>query len=84
MYGFQCVTDLVIPTSTAIEYKSVGISFADHNGYAFYGAQNVILGTNGKLYLYPASNLQYTITNGFNITFMQPLLTVKDLNLAMD
>ena len=83
MYGFQCVTDLVIPTSTAITYDNAGISFEDKNGYVFFGAQNVILGTDGKLYLYPSSTPQYTISNGFNITFMQPLLTVKDLNLEL-
>jgi X-X-X-Leu-X-X-Gly heptad repeat protein len=85
MYGFQCVTDLVIPTTTAINYNSVGISFQDNNnGYAFFGPQSVILGTDGKLYLYPASDQRYTINNAFNITFMQPLLTVKNLNLSLD
>lgn len=83
MYGFQCVTDLVIPTPTAINYNSVGISFKDNDGYSFFGTQNVILGTDGKLYLYPASSPQYTINNAFNITFTQPLLTVKDLNMSL-
>lgn len=82
MYGFQCVTDLVIPTATAIEYNSVGIAFAEDKGYHFFGAQGVILGTDGKIYLYPSPQQQYTGTNPFNITFLQPLLTVKDLNLS--
>lgn len=82
MYGFQCVTDLVIPTTTAINYNSVGIAFADETGFNFFGAQGATLGTDGKLYLYPSTTPQYTIKGAFNITFLQPLLTVKDLNLS--
>lgn len=83
MYGFQCMTDLVIPTTTAIEYNSVGIAFNEGSaGYVLFGAQGVTLGTDGKLYLYPSTNQQYTMSEAFNITFMQPLLTVKDLNLS--
>ena len=83
MYGFQCVTDLVIPTTTAIEYNSVGIAFNENGGgYVFYGAQGATLGTDGKLYLYPSTTPQYNISGAFNITFLQPLLTVKDLNLS--
>ena len=83
MYGFKCVTDLVIPTDTAIEYNSVGISFADSStGFNFFGAQGVTLGTDGKIYLYPSPQQQYKGSSPFNITFLQPLLTVKDLNLS--
>lgn len=83
MYGFQCMTDLVIPTTTAIEYNSVGIAFnAGSAGYVFFGAQGVTLGTDGKLYLYPSTTQKYTMSDALNITFMQPLLTVKDLNLS--
>lgn len=82
MYGFQCVTDLTIPTSTAIEYNSVGIAFAEKTGFNLFGAQGVILGTDGKLYLYPSTDQQYSVSAAFNITFLQPLLTVKDLNLS--
>ena len=83
MYGFQCVTNLVIPTTTAIEYNSVGIAFRDGSGgYAFFGSQGLTLGTDGKLYLYPSTTAQYNISGSFNITFLQPLLTVKDLNLS--
>ena len=82
MYGFQCVTDLVIPTTTAIGYNSAGIAFADENGFKFFGAQGLTLGTDGKLYLYPSTTPQYNISGAFNITFLQPLLTVKDLNLS--
>lgn len=83
MYGFRCVTDLVIPTTTAIVYNSVGISFSDSSGgYAFFGAQGVVLGTDGKIYLYPSTKQQYSENGAFNITFTQPLLTVKDLNLS--
>lgn len=83
MYGFQCVTDLVIPTATPINYNSIGIAFIENSGgYNFYGAQNVTLGTDGKLYLYPSSSEQYNINGAFNITFLQSLLTVKDLNLS--
>lgn len=82
-YGFKCVTDLVIPTNTAIEYNSVGIAFSEKgSGYNFFGAQGVILGTDGKLYLYPASTQDYSLTESLNITFLQPLLTVKDLHLS--
>lgn len=83
MYGFKCVTDLVIPTATAIEYNSVGIAFTEAGtGFDFFGAQGVTLGTDGKIYLYPSNQQQYTGRNAFNITFLQPLLTVKDLNLS--
>lgn len=83
MYGFKCVTDLVIPTTTAIEYNSVGSAFNDGNtGFNFFGAQGVTLGTDGKFYLYPSTQQQYTVKNSLNITFLQPLLTVKDLNLS--
>lgn len=83
MYGFQCVTDLVIPTNTAIEYNSVGVAFSEGSGgYTFFGAQGVVLGTDGKLYLYPSTTPQYSTSGAFNITFLQPLLTVKDLNLS--
>lgn len=83
MYGFQCVTDLVIPTTTAIEYNSVGVAFSEGSGgYEFFGAQGVTLGTDGKLYLYPSTDQQYNGSAAFNITFLQPLLTVKDLNLS--
>jgi X-X-X-Leu-X-X-Gly heptad repeat protein len=83
MYGFQCVTDLVIPTNTAIEYNSVGIAFNDASrGYVFFGAQGLTLGTDGKLYLYPSTTQQFNISGAFNITFLQSLLTVKDLNLS--
>lgn len=83
MYGFQCVSNLVIPTTTAIEYNSVGVSFAeDTGGYVFFGSQGVVLGTDGKLYLYPSTNQQYNGSSAFNITFTQSLLTVKDLNLS--
>lgn len=83
LYGFQCVTDLVIPTATAIKYNSAGISFKESSsGYVFFGPQGVILGTDGKLYLYPASDQKYNISGSFNITFLQPLLTVKDLNTS--
>lgn len=83
MYGFQCVTDLTIPTPTAIEYNSAGIAFTEGGtGFDFFGAQGVILGTDGKLYLYPATDPQYKRTNALNISFLQPLLTVKDLNLS--
>lgn len=83
MYGFKCVTDLVIPTTTAIEYNSVGIAFAGGGtGFDFFGAQGLTLGTDGKFYLYPSTQQQYTGSNAFNITFLQPLLTVKDLNLS--
>lgn len=83
MYGFKCVTDLTIPTTTAVEYNSVGIAFQESgSGYLFYGAQGVTLGTDGKLYLYPSTTPQYKISGSFNITFLQTLLTVKDLNLS--
>lgn len=83
MYGFQCVTDLTIPTTKAIEYNSVGLSFlSGSTGFNFYGVQGVILGTDGKLYLYPSLSPKYAGTDPFNITFLQPLLTVKDLNLS--
>lgn len=82
MYGFQCVTDLVIPTTKAIEYNSVGVAFLEDKGLNFFGAQGVTLGTDGKFYLYPSSQQQYTESSRFNITFTQPLLTVKDLNLS--
>lgn len=83
MYGFQCVTDLVIPTTTAIEYNSVGIAFsAGSGGYNFFGSQGVVLGTDGKIYLYPSPDQQYKESSAFNLTFTQPLLTVKDLNLS--
>ena len=83
MYGFQCVTDLTIPTTTAIKYNSVGIAFNESgSGYTFFGAQGVVLGTDGKIYLYPSPDQQYNIRGAFNITFTQPLLTVKDLNLS--
>lgn len=83
MYGFECVTDLTIPTTKAIEYNSVGVSFNEGNsGYNFYGSQSIILGTDGKFYLYPSSTQQYNMSKPFNITFMQPLLTVKDLHLS--
>lgn len=82
MYGFQCVTSLVIPTTTAIEYNSVGIAFAEGTGFNFFGAQGVILGTDGKIYLYPSSGPEYNRNNALNITFLQPLLTVKDLNIS--
>lgn len=83
LYGFQCVTDLTIPTTTAIEYNSVGVAFNESGGgYLFYGSQGVTLGTNGKLYLYPSTTQQYKISGSFNITFLQSLLTVKDLNLS--
>lgn len=83
MYGFQCATELTIPTSTAIEYNSIGVSFSEEtSGYTFFGSQGVILGTDGKLYLYPSKTQQYAMTKAFNITFMQPLLTVKDLNIS--
>lgn len=83
LYGFQCVTELVIPTTAAIEYNSAGIAFKEGSGgYVFYGAQGVALGTDGKLYLYPSTAAQYNISGAFNITFLQTLLTVKDLNLS--
>lgn len=83
MYGFQCVTDLVIPTATAIEYNSVGIAFSEKGtGFDLFGAQGLTLGTDGKLYLYPSSQQQYTQSNSINITFLQPLLSVKDLNIS--
>ena len=83
VYGFQCVTDLVIPTATAIEYNSAGIAFNESSsGYAFFGSQGVTLGTDGKLYLYPSTDQQYKVSGAFNITFLQPLLTVKDLNTS--
>jgi X-X-X-Leu-X-X-Gly heptad repeat protein len=82
MYGFQFITDLVIPTTTAIEYNSVAIAFKDGSGYNFFGTQGVVLGTDGKFYLYPSSDQQFTVSGAFNISFMQPLLTVKDLNLS--
>lgn len=83
MYGFQCVTDLVIPTTTAIECNSAGVAFsAGSGGYTFFGSQAVILGTDGKIYLYPSTDQQYKESAAFNITFLQPLLTVKDLNLS--
>lgn len=83
MYGFQCVTNLAIPTKTAIEYNSVGISFSESTGgYVFFGSQGVVLGTDGKIYLHPSTDQKYSRTTPFNITFMQPLLTVKDLNLS--
>lgn len=83
MYGFQCVTDLTIPTTTAIEYNSVGIAFVGGStGFDFFGAQGVTLGTDGKIYLYPSPQQQYTGSSAFNLTFLQPLLTVKDLNLS--
>lgn len=83
MYGFQCVTDLVIPTTTAIEYNSVGVAFkVAAGGYVFFGPQGIVLGTDGKIYLYPSSQQSFAETDAFNITFMQPLLAVKDLNLS--
>lgn len=83
MYGFQCVTDLVIPTKNAIEYNSAGVAFSSGSGgYAFFGSQGVILGNDGKLYLYPSKDQQYKGSDAFNITFLQPLLTVKDLDLS--
>ena len=83
MYGFQCVTDLVIPTTKAIEYNSVGVAFTDASGgYAFFGSQGIILGTDGKIYLYPSPDQQFNGKAAFNITFTQALLTVKDLNLS--
>lgn len=84
MYGFQCKTDLVIPTATAIDYNSIGIAFSssDKTGFNFFGPQGVTLGTDGKFYLYPAHQQQFKGSNGFNITFLQSLLTVKDLNIS--
>lgn len=82
-YGFKCETDLVIPTNTAIEYNSVGIAFSEGgSGYNFFGSQGLTLGTDGKLYLYPYETPQFNLTGAFNITFLQSLLTVKDLNLS--
>lgn len=83
MYGFQFVTDLVIPTPTAIGYNSVGVAFCENTtGYDFYGSQGLTLGTDGKLYLYPSNQQNFAGRVPFNITFLQPLLTVKDLNLS--
>lgn len=83
MYGFQCVSDLTIPTTTAVQYDSVGIAFNENGGgYTFFGSQGVVLGTDGKIYLYPSTDQQYNVKGTLNITFTQPLLTVKDLNLS--
>lgn len=82
LYGFQCVTDLVIPTTTAIEYNSVCAVYENAQGLDFFGMQGAALGTDGKLYLMPSSNQQFAKSNLITLTFTQPLLTVKDLNIS--
>ena len=82
LYGFQCVTNLVIPTSTAIEYNTICTVYEDAQGLDFFGMQGVVLGTNGKLYLMPSSTQQFAKNNLITLTFTQPLLTVKDLNIS--
>lgn len=84
-YGFELITDLVIPTTESINYIGTGIAFSETNSvFALYGAQNVVLGTNGKLYINPATVPNFKVTQTFNITLIQTLLTVKNLNTTMD
>lgn len=82
LYGFQCVTDLVIPTQTAIEYNSVCTIYENVSGLEYFGMSGVVLGTDGKLYLMPSSTQQFTKSNLITLTFTQPLLTVKDLSIS--
>lgn len=82
LYGFRCVTDLVIPTTTAIEYNAICSLYENAQGLDFFGMQGVVLGTDGKLYLMPSNKQQFSKSNLITLTFTQPLLTVKDLNLS--
>lgn len=82
LYGFQCMTDLVIPTTTAIEYNSICTVYEDAKGLDYFGMHGVVLGTDGKLYLMPSNEQQLSKSNLIMLTFTQPLLTVKDLNLS--
>lgn len=84
-YGFELKTDLVIPTTESINYIGTGIAFNQKNSvFGLFGAQNVVLGTNGKLYINPATGSNFEITETFNITLIQTILTVKNLNTTMD
>lgn len=82
LYGFQCVTNFVIPTTTAIEYKSICTIYEESQGVDYFGMHDVILGTDGKLYLMPSTTQQFPKTNLITLTFTQSLLTVKDLDIS--
>lgn len=84
-YGFRVASTVLLPTSEAITYNNVGLAFQDGNyGYNFYGSSSIILGTDGYIYILPDSSSSYTNKSSFNITFTQPLLTIKNLNVSLD
>lgn len=84
-YGFRVASTVSLPTNEAITYNNIGLAFKDGNyGYNFYGTSSIILGTDGYIYLLPASSPSYSSNNSFNMTFTQPLLTVKNLNVSLD
>ena len=85
MYGFRVASTVTIPTTEAITYNNVGLAFQDGSyGYNFYGATSIMLGTDGYIYILPASSPSYTNSSSFNMTFTQPLLTIKNLNVEPD
>ena len=85
MYGFRIASTVTLPTTEAITYNNVGILFENGKyGYNFYGAGSIILGTDGYIYLMPGSSASYTSSTSLNITFTQPLLTIKNLNVTLD
>lgn len=85
MYGFKVASTVTLPTTEAIAYNNVGLSFSEGGyGYNFYGATGVILGTDGYIYILPASSPNFTSSASFNMTFAQPLLTIKNLNVSLD
>lgn len=85
MYGFRVASTVSLPTSEAITYNNVGLSFQDGSyGYNFYGSTSIILGTDGYIYILPGSSPSYTSSSSFNMTFTQPLLTIKNLNVELD
>lgn len=85
LYGFRVASTVSLPTTEAITYNNVGILFENGKyGYNFYGAGSIILGTDGYIYILPGSSSSYTSSAPLNITFTQPLLTVKNLNVSLD
>lgn len=82
LYGFQCMTNLSIPTSTAIEYSAICTVYEKGQGLDYFGMHGVVLGTDGKLYLMPSSDQQFSKSNLVILTFTQPLLTVKNLKIS--
>lgn len=84
MYGFKVASTVTLPTTEAITYNNVGITFQDGSyGYNFYGSTSIILSTDGHIYILPGSSPSYSSKGSFNITFTQPLLTVKNLNVSI-